>query len=178
MEYTAIQSSEKNLFIINNKNDTIYNHLDQVNGAEFIDFNEDGFKDILFNYITNVPNINDLALFDTVSSSFILVEDFNSYPSSTKLEGTDYYYSYHRSGCADANWDSDLFFIENYKPYKIGNISGIGCEDGAKTGIFISKVENGKLVLIEEFEKEPGYFKSKWEFIEEYWSSNYHKFNN
>ena len=176
-KYIALQTSAKNLFIINDKNDTVYNHIDQVNGAEFIDFNDDGFDDILFHYITNVPDINDLALFDSTKNKFIIVKGFDNYPASIKLKGTDFYYSYHRSGCADANWESDLFYIKNFKTFRIGNISGIGCENGEKTGIYISKVENDTLLLIEEVQRGSGFFEGKWEFIKEYWSKNFETFN-
>ena len=79
-------------------------------------------------------------------------------------------------GCADSNWDSDLFIIEDYKAIRIGNISGIGCEGTGKTGIFISKVNHKKKELIQEILREPGYYEDKFDFIKDYWTKNHERF--
>gem|GEM_PF-5245252 len=34
-------------------------------------------------------------------------------PPPQRINGTHYFYSYHKSGCADMDWDSDLFYIHN-----------------------------------------------------------------
>jgi hypothetical protein len=118
------------------------------------------------------------VLFDEPSNTFRLVEDFQSYPAPKKIKGSRYYYSYHRSGCADSNWDSDLFYIENFKIIRIANIRGIGCEGEGKNGIFIFKLKRGKKELVKEIVRKPGYYDDKWAFIDEYWKGQYQYFAN
>jgi hypothetical protein len=107
-----------------------------------------------------------------------MIKEFPNYPDPQKLKGTNLYYSYHRSGCADMNWDSDLFKIVNNKIIKIGNISGLGCERDEKLGVFISRIKGAKELQIKkypisEIEKYKDY---KWGFIKQYWTRNYQKF--
>ncbi|MNL73734.1 hypothetical protein D3C87_1992360 [compost metagenome] len=77
------------------------------------------------------------------------------------------------------NWDSDLFYIKDYKAIKLGNINGNQCENrDIKDGIYIHKISNGKEIEIQRLpigliEKFKNY---KWGFIAEYWSKNYRKF--
>ena len=139
IKYIGCHNRAIDFYVITEKFDTIYKHNKWVNSIEFIDFNSDKLNDILFEYMTNIPDVLDLALFDIKSNEFRIVEDFNNFPTPSKIGETGFYYSYHRSGCADSNWDSDLFIIKDYKAIQIGNISGIGCEGTGKTGIFISK---------------------------------------
>lgn len=171
--FIASQSDISNLVVINENQDTIFTHSDWTDGIDFIDFNGDGYNDILLNYFTNVPGIHDLALYVKETGQFRLVENLTSFPDPNKLDGTKYYYSYHRSGCADSDWASDLFFIEGYLAIRIGNIYGSGCDGNEKNGIFISKVKNGKLELVKEFIREPGYYDDKFDFIKKYWIKNY-----
>lgn len=110
------------------------------------------------------------------NKKFKPVKDFENFPSPKKIEGTKFYYSYHRSGCSDSNWDSDLFLISDFKCLKIGNISGRGCYDEERKGIFINKILNGKEVEINWIKRDSGYYDDKWDFIENYWSENYLKF--
>jgi hypothetical protein len=144
---------------------------------KFVDFNRDGYKDLFIEHMSNVPARCDLLLYDKRSKKFVLIKDFPDYPAPEKLKGTDLYYSYHRSGCADSNWDSDLFKIINNKIIKIGNISGLDCGD-KEVGVFISKIQGSKEQLIRkypisEIEK---YKNHKWGFIKKYWKRNYRKF--
>lgn len=144
---------------------------------KFTDFNEDGYKDLLVEYISNVPGVCELLLYDKRTKKFVQVKDFPDYPAPEKLNGTSLYYSYHRSGCADSNWDSDLFKIINNKIIKIGNISGMDC-GGKEVGVFISKIKGTKERLIKKYPiKEIEKYKNyKWGFIEQYWKRNYRKF--
>lgn len=167
-----------NLLIINYKNDTIFKSEEFTNCFEIKDFNEDGYKDVEINYFTNVPGINDMLLYDNASNNFKLIENFQDFPSSQKIKGTDFYYSYHRSGCADINWDSDLFYIKNFKCYRIGNISGRGCKDEERNGIIINKVKNEQEIELEYIKRKAGYYDDKWDFIENYWLKNHKKFIN
>ncbi len=154
----------------------IYNHSSSPAGFEFSDFNEDGFPDVLLDYITNVPGIKELLIFNPEKNNFSKIEDFENFPSAIKIKGTHYYYSYHRSGCADSNWDSDLFEIIENKAIRHGNIRGIGCGVDEMNGIYINKINNKVINQIKFIKREEGYWDGKWEFIEEYWNKNYEKF--
>jgi hypothetical protein len=172
---------ENEFKVINKFGDIAYSRYDCIQDYEFVDFNEDGYNDILFNYITNVPDINNLAIFSSDSTCFIDVVGFNSYPSSQKIKGAAFYYSYSRDGCADFNWMSDLYYIKNYEIFPIGHIKGLGCERNEDTvGIYIYKTKDSSETLIKTYPidtitKLDGY---KWEFIEKYWKENYRKFVN
>ena len=167
----------RNLVILNDKSDTIYKHDGFAsNGFEFEDFDKDGTLDIRLNQISNTGGLSELIIFDKKTKEFRNVEDFTRFFEPTKLKKTKLWYSYHRSGCADINWDSDLFYIQNFKAVRIGNISGKGCENEPKNGIFINKIIGDKKVLIKEIIREEGYYGDKWEFIEKYWNENFKKF--
>lgn len=185
--YKVILKKSQSLSIYK-MNDKVWQHqreiyLDTDEGSisdiKFIDFNEDGFKDIVINYNTNVPDICDMFLYHAYTKNFIKVEDFSKYPASIKLPYVNLYYSYHRSGCADSNWDSDLFKIVNFKTIKIGNISGQKCVDPPdKEGIYIYKVNGRKKNLVKTFtiEEPYKYKETKWGFIADYWKHNYREF--
>jgi hypothetical protein len=174
--YTAIYRDDDYFFVINAKSDTVFRNKELCPFFEFEDFDKDGYKDIRFHYMSNTPSIQDLVLFDKRTKKFKKVIDFNNYPTPEKIIGTKYYYSYHRSGCADMNWDSDLFFIDNFQTFRIGNIAGRECNNrDEKDGIYINKVKKGKEILyktlpIKTIEKYKDY---KWGFIKEYWKENY-----
>ena len=158
------------------KGDILYKN--DNNPSEYIltDFNEDGYLDIELHFMTNVPGVNELLIFDPELESFTEIENFSSFPSSLKIKGTDFFYSYHRSGCADANWDSDLFYFKENKAIKIGNIHTIECDNENDNGIYIYKVngENKKQIKLIPIEKKD--FDNKWDFIEKYWTENYTEF--
>jgi hypothetical protein len=136
-----------------------------------------GILDIRIHQMTNVGGISELIVFDQVNKRFNEVELFDNYPSPTKIGNTNFYYSYHRSGCADFNWGSELYIIENHKVVQLGYIEGIGCDDEERNGIFVFK-NNGNLETEVYSEKrEPGFYGDKWEYIEQYWKKNYQAFN-
>lgn len=147
-----------------------------LSSFKFIDFNGDNYNDLLIEYMSNVPGVCELALYDRQTKKFVLVDNFSEYPDPQKLKGTALYYSYHRSGCADSDWDSDLFKIINNKVVKIGNISGRGCNERAE--IIISKTVNSKKLPIKIYPigVVENYKNYKWGFIEQYWKRNYRKF--
>jgi len=121
----------------------------------------------------------DLILYDKKSKNFKAVENFRDYPEPTKIADTKYYYSYHRSGCADRNWDSDLFFIEDFKTYKLGTISGRECEGSAeKEGLYIFIIKENKETLLEtkDINEIHKFQNDKWDFINDYWIKNYKRF--
>ncbi|WP_412983927.1 hypothetical protein [Pontimicrobium sp. IMCC45349] len=166
-----------NLFTLkSSKGDVLYKN--DNNPSEYIlkDFNEDGFLDIELHFMTNVPDVNEILIFNPELKKFIEIVNFSSFPASIKIKNTNYYYSYHRSGCADSNWDSDLYILKENKAVKIGNIHAIECENEDDKGIYIYKVngENKKQLKLIPIEKKD--FGNKWEFIEKYWTENYNKF--
>lgn len=172
-------NSEYHLFLLNHKGDTLYQDSVYSPNQKFVDFNGDGYKDILIEYMTNVPGIADVLLYDKAQNTYKKVSDLQAFPAAERIGNSGYYYSYHRSGCADKNWDSDLFYIKNYKTVKIGNISGNECGDtDVKDGIYISKIRGEKQT---QFAKLPintirQYKDYKWGFIKQYWHKNYKRF--
>lgn len=179
-KYIAIYKTNDTLYVLNKKSDTILKLPDLHPNFEFNDFNGDNAKDIRIHYLSNVPAIQDLLLFVKSKRNFKLVKDFSNFPDPNPIKGTKYYYSYHRSGCADMNWDSDLFYIENYKAIRIGNISGRQCDnrDGEKDAVYIHKVYNEKEILFKTLPIDTlkSYKDFKWGFIKEYWTKNYKLF--
>ena len=156
-----------------------------LGGFEFTDFNKDGNLDILFTYIGNNSS-SEIYLFDSKTDEFKKLEGFDRFPEATQLKvNPKYYYSYHRAGCADMNWVSDLFFIDNFKTIQIGHIYGHGCDFEEKENQQIIKIykvfeeneENKKEVEKLPYLQNISAFGDKWDFIEKYWNKNYGKFN-
>jgi len=174
--YTGCNDYQTNFYIIDENNDTIYKHDEWINSFEFTDFNNDGLYDVLLGYLTNVGGVYDLALFDNEINKFKLVENFKDFPDPKRIDTTGFYYSYHKSGCADNIWDSDLFVINDFYAVKIGNIYGNGCFESGEIKIFITKINGYKKKIIKEILIEPGNDFGKWDFIEGYWTKNYNKF--
>jgi len=110
--YTVIFRTDEFLYIKDSNDKTVFKSKDYYPDFEFIDFDNDGNKDLMINYMSNVPAIKDLIVFDFKTKSFKAIENYSSYPDHKPLNGTKYYYSYHRSGCDDMNWHSYFFFIE------------------------------------------------------------------
>jgi hypothetical protein len=174
--YKAIFRTDNVLYVTKSNGDTILKESDLFQNFEFKDFNNDGHNDLMISYISNNP-IQDLFLFDTDKMDFKKVKDFSNYLESKPITGTKYYYSYHRSGCADMNWDSDLFYLDQFSTICIGNISGRQC-DGDKFGIYINLIDGDSKRLIEvlPIETIESYPDTKWGLIKEYWTRNYNKF--
>lgn len=175
IQYTSTYS----MYIFKNGHDTIFKQTDAASDFEFKDFNMDGYKDIRLYYMTNVPGIEGLLLYDPKSKIFKSVRNFQDFPSPVKIRGTECYYSYHRSGCADMNWTSDLFYIEDYQCKNIGTINGYECENaGIRDGIYINKISGTKKSLVKELPISTikKYKENKWGFIDNYWKNNYPRF--
>lgn len=176
--FTALYKKDT-LYVIANNVDTIVKAPELHPNFEFADFNNDGYKDIRINYLSNVPAVQDLLLFDKKNNTFKLVENFSAYPDPKAIPGSKYYYSYHRSGCADMNWDSDLFFIKDFKTTRIGNISAYECENSDTTdGIYIYKIKGlqRSFVNTKPISVIYSYQDHKWGFIKSYWLKHYKKF--
>jgi hypothetical protein len=153
-------------------------------GLKFPDFNKDGYPDIMLEYMGNNHSYH-LYLFDPKKNVFKSLEGFVRFPASKQLKSNpQYYYSYSRAGCADMNWESDLFRIENFKTIHLAHIDGQGCDfevDKNPQMIEIYKVleqntENKKLIETLPYLKSIQKYENKWKFIESYWSNNYAKF--
>jgi len=181
-EFIVIQNDPRdernmNLSILNNKKDTVYIHDGFAsNGFEFEDFDNNGILDIRLYQITNVGGISELIFYDKENKIFKAVKEFDNFPDPSKINKTNYWYSYHGSGCADINWGSELFKIENFKAIKIGEIEGFGCEDEKENGIFIYKINGDSKKRIYSEKRKSGYYNDKWDFIQKYWNENYRKF--
>ncbi len=165
------------------KTDTL--DADGLADLEFPDFDKDGNKDILLTYMDNNFTY-DLYLFDTTNNEFKFVDGFDRFPAAIQLKtNPKYYYSYHRAGCADMNWVSDLFYIDNFKSIHIGHIYGKGCEFQIKENpqtieiyqITNNKEENRKMIEKLPYLNHIPEFGDKWDFIELYWNKNYGQFN-
>lgn len=177
--FTMACTSQYNLFLLNEKGDTVYQDSVFSPYQKFVDFNGDGFNDILIEYMTNIPGIMDLLIYDKAERTYKRVVGFQNFPGPQQIANSKYYYSYHRSGCADMNWDSDLFYIENYKTVKIGNISVNQCNDtGINDGIYINKIDGKNRMEIGRLPIKiiKQYKEHKWGFIKKYWQENYKRF--
>ncbi|HQW04853.1 MAG TPA: hypothetical protein PLV08_11600 [Flavobacteriales bacterium] len=174
----------------NNENLKIHVVKDQIDtitirgpegGVRFEDFNSDGFPDLVFSYLGN-NRVSDLYLFDVEKESFTEVLGFRQVSDSQPVSGQlGLYYSYRRAGCADANWSSTLFEIRDNLVHELGEIEGIGCEEGQAQGIVVYKIVT--LDKIFEVDRLPistidNYDEYKWGFLAEYWAANIGRFRN
>lgn len=177
-KYVGFTTSEDKIIVLNAKRDTVLSQFTLYPDFEFEDFNADGLYDLIVNYLSNTPGQKDLFLFDKAKQTFVKVKDFNNYPAPEPIEGTHYYYSYHKSGCADNYWDSDLFYIDDFECHLIANISGN--EGEGEKGIIVSQVYKGVKKQIDKFNIDVlrEYEDVKWGFIEDYWTRNYARFVN
>jgi len=150
-------------------------HIGDYFSWKFEDFNGDGYKDIFLDKGGNVPELFDLLIYVPSIESFRQVINFDKFPAPVKIRGTRYFYSYHKSGCADMDWGSDLFYIHNYEATRIGNISGYECENsGIKDGLYIYKFHDKNKMLIKTLpiDKIHKIKDDKWGFIKEYWTKH------
>lgn len=178
-KFTIQRSQEIGLCVFDSKNDTVFVDSSYNSGAKFKDFNNDGYPDIWITHSENVPGVRGLLLYDKVSKTFKEVVGFDAFPAPENISGTKYYYSYYRSGCADMNWTSDLFYIDNYKPVKIATIDGYECADNSiKDGVYIYKKRSEKETLIRRLPITTinKYKEYKWGFIKSYWYKNHNLF--
>lgn len=170
--FIARVNTEGILTVKDAKGNLIFKEVnEEVADAFFEDLNKDGYKDIKITYFTNVPGIENVLLYDKYKKSFKKVKGFDEYPDTHKVGTTLCYYSYHRSGCADMDWTSDLFYIKNFKCVRLGTIEGYECGDrDIKNGVYIYKIVNGKKAKIRQLNiKSIYYYKDyKWGFIEAY----------
>lgn len=181
-QYIQILKDEKFNCLMSMQGDTIIKSEDYYFKADFLDIDEDGNKDIRVFIFSNTPNECDNYLYDSTSNSFKLIENCDL--DIEKVKGTDFYYSYNRTGCADMNWESHLSKIENYKLVNYGFINGKGCDFQVENNpqvIEIYKVTNSetdemKLINKLPYQKNIKKFGEKWSFIKKYWVKNFKTF--
>ncbi|HVY75299.1 MAG TPA: hypothetical protein VG890_10740, partial [Puia sp.] len=162
--------------LLDSKNEIYLKYSGDYFTWDFKDFNKDGYEDIYLDKGGNTPERFDLLLYVPTTKTFRKVKDFENFPASENISRTKYFYSYHKSGCADMNWDSDLFYIKDFKAVRLANISGRECENsGVKDGLYISKLSGEKKLLFKALPIDTVHkFKNdKWGFIEKYWTENY-----
>jgi hypothetical protein len=180
-------TEEQVLLTVNHDSKTILSDKIDAGGLtklKFIDFDKDGNKDIFLTYMGNNFTYQ-LYLFDKTKNNFKFVKGFDRFPEAIQLKSNPkYYYSYSRAGCADLNWVSDLFYIDNFKTIHIGHIDGQGCDFEVQNNpqvIEIFKIKDNtekKMKLINKlpYLKFVPNFGDKWDFMKKYWNANYLKF--
>lgn len=174
--YRIFGTKNSGVYVLNTRGDTVIHDKDLYFDFELNDVNGDNLDDIVVHRISSISGLTYLLLFDATHRSFHRVKNFEKFPMPTPIPGTHYFYSYHRSGCADAYWDSDLFYLQDYEAIQLGNISGNACE--GDLGIVVSKVTNGEKLIIDTFDLDTleTYRDYKWGFIADYWQRHSHKF--
>jgi hypothetical protein len=169
---------EKSHFVLlNSHGDTVlYPGGDYYMSYAFRDFNQDGNKDVLLEVSDNTPGRYELFLYSPKRHKFKEVKGFYDFATPVPIKGTRFYYSYNRAGCADNTWESYLFYIENYKPVKLGYINGEGC--GNKDEIYIYRQRGNKKALIKTLPLKTieEYKEYKWGFFKSYWTKYYRQF--
>ncbi len=168
---------QQGFYLMKSKKDTVL-QLKQADYFDFHfkDFNQDGYEDIYLEWSGNIPERYSLYLFVPSKGRFKELKNFSNFPSAKPLVGTNYYYSYFPSGCADDAWGSYLFCIKGYSAIKMAKIKGDGC--GIDDGISIFKVINNKENPIKRLPLNTinKYRDGKWGFIKSYWQKNYSVF--
>ena len=172
--------NDQTFYLLNEKGNTVFKRSDFYFDWEFKDFNKDGYLDVMLTYSSNTPSVLDLFIYSPAKEKFREIKNFKKFPEPELIKGTKFYYSYHKSGCADMNWDSDLFYIENFTAIRIGNIAGRQCNnrDKVKDAVYIHKVYGDKQRLFKTLPIEAiwKYKDFKWGFIKEYWAKHYKLF--
>ncbi|WP_028376124.1 hypothetical protein [Leeuwenhoekiella sp. MAR_2009_132] len=153
-----------------------FSQVENITDFEIKDFDLDGYKDVIIIHPSNRV-LETLLIYNSSLQKFILIDNFTNYPSSKKIETSRFYYSYQGAGCAQNDWISHLYFIDNYKIIDKGLIVGYGCLKNEKNGIYIYKIAEKDTTLIKYIKNENGFGQEKFDLIDNYWSNNLEKFN-
>jgi len=165
--------------LVRNERDTLLKTSEVYFSLKFKDFDKDGFEDLFLDKGGNIPERYDLYFYSSAEKKFKQISGFDKFPDPTNIAGTKYFYSYHRNGCADQDWLSDLFYLDNFKIIRIGKIDGVGCgSDRTPTAIYIYKLnkEQKKLIKTLPISTITTFKEDKWGFIRDYWIKNYRQF--
>lgn len=176
IEFEAYLKRPESLTIKTSDGKIIYIHKGNPADFEFIDFNGDSFKDIILSYPSNYL-FQELLLFNPKSNSFEFVKSFSKYPYSKRIGKTNFYYSYQGNGCAQNDWESNLYQLKDTTILEKGRIKGLGCLKNDSNGIYIYRINNGNDKLLKYIKRSEGYWDDKWEFMDKYWNKNYLKFD-
>ena len=170
--------NDQGFILTDSKGATVLKHPGEFFLMQFKDFNNDGYKDIFLDHGGNTPERYSVLVFVRSTGRFKELKGLDQFPDPKPIAGTRYFYSYHKSGCADADWDSDLFSIDNYQAVKLGNISGRGCNSSGVSGaIYIFSVRKEEKTLLKTLSIDLiTQYKDKWNYIRKYWADNYKEF--
>lgn len=180
--FVVYQSSNDTLTIINLESKEEQRFQTPFPSFSIEDFNGDKLDDIVISTISNISGIIQLLLFNNDKGNFKWIQDIFKFPNARRISDSNLYYSYSRNGCADENWKSFLFRIEDFEITEIEELRVVGCEyNQAEHGMFLKTFVDessefnkiGGLDLMGEL--------SKWEFIAEFWplrirNMNYDKY--
>lgn len=143
---------------------------------EFMDFDSDGYEDVVIELVGNIPGRLDVLLFDKISRLFKPIDSIKNYPEPILLDvNNGFFYSYSRNGCADNDWISFLFKIEDWSVKEYAKLVFVTCsDDEEKRGLFLIDSKSKFRFRVSTYEEFEG--NDKWSFIREYWNENYKKY--
>lgn len=157
--------------------DTILKYNDYHTKIDFVDINEDGYKDIRVWILSNTPNQCENYFYDKDKKSFCYIK--NSDLDIQLLNGTKFFYSINVAGCGSMNWESHLIKIENWTEINIGLIEYKDCGE-KDNGVFIYKINDNNQKLINTMTtKEFKNYSNQYKWIlktRDYWAKNYKTF--
>lgn len=162
--------------IINELGEVEYSQKENITDFEVKDFNSDGFLDVITYHPSN-GYLCSLLIYNPDKEKFEFIENFYKYSYSQNLDSSKFYYSYSGAGCAQNDWLSYLYSIENYKISVVGLIEGFGCLPNDTNGVYIYKISKNDTVLIQYIKDESGLGQKKFEFLDSYWKNNHERFN-
>jgi len=155
--------------------DTIVPFSDNYRLIDLYDIDQDGHIDIQFFFNNNEYNQCETYLYDKVNKVFRLLENCKVAPY--KINKTDFYYTYMPTGCANNNWESYLYKLEDFQLIPYGRIDGRGC--GKKRMIYIYRITGEEEILKKKYRYEKAIAKiggsSRLDFYRNYWRANYLK---
>ncbi len=148
-KYTAIntyhnETKRRRFDIKNQKGEIVYKGTKEEGIAifKFVDFNNDGYKDIVLDLDVADSGELDLVLYDPKLKKFVLAGNCSN---AEKILHTPYYFSY-QDCCMGREWNSELFYITNSKIVGVGHIT---YSDG--DGLFFYKLDGKKKTLIKRW---------------------------
>jgi hypothetical protein len=170
------------LIIISSKFNSNFIEIDSIDltGLAYIkypDFNSDKYPDILLDYIGNNSSYS-LYLFDSIQLKYKKIRNYSDFPDAIKIK-PNLYYSYQAVGCADLNWVSDLFKIENFEIVHLAHMEAESCENDSKTKqktIQVFKVKdsvNNQRFHNFNYNDQIKKNDDKWNYLKKYWSNNF-----
>lgn len=182
-QYFQIVEDNRFNCLLSIQGDTIVKSEGYYSEVKFLDIDKDGYKDIRVFIFSNTPNQCDNYLYDQELKTFKILENCNL--DIEKLEGTQFYYSYNRVGCAEMNWESHLSKIESHKLVNYCYMNGQGCEVEIKENPQVIKIykiidsikNEMKLIKTLSYMKCIPKSVNKWDFIKKFWTLNIKTFN-